>query len=263
MCIVGVGVIAVDIPNIFKWADPMAKFWPTRAVAEDIRKVIRARYSLDEWEQVSKPLHDELRMKQRDALISFLLVQPQLIQWGVIDADSLFEFFLIDVQMGACLKTSRMKQAISSVQTFVQRCFLGLETGKILAGIPRITPETLDRERWKWMQKQTLWAANMKVLINCEDYLVASLRDDKSLLYGALENGMKQKDINPETLQDSIKTYISGWIRSPTYKPKVSTKIPLMLTNCTLWRGRGVLYTFGFIKPTRQTSKNGRHGSLF
>lgn len=38
---------------------------------------------------------------QKQALISYLLVQPELQAWPVVDADSLFEFFLIDVQMGA------------------------------------------------------------------------------------------------------------------------------------------------------------------
>jgi hypothetical protein len=198
--------IGVEIPTLFKWADPLTKFWPTHAIAEDIRNRIRSRYTLDDWEKIAAPLHNELRMKQRDALVAYLIVQKQLIEWGVVDADSLFEFFLIDVQMGACLKTSRIKQAISTIQTFVQRCFLGLETGTSDAVI---SPDTLDRDRWKWMQKQTLWAANMKVLVNPESYLIESLRDDKSPLYLDLENELKQKDVNTQTLQDSIKKYIS------------------------------------------------------
>jgi hypothetical protein len=207
---VAVRKIAVDIPMLFKWADPLAKFWPTHAVAEDMRNRIRSRYTLDDWEQLAAPLHNQLRMLQRDALVAYLIVQKQLMEWGVVDADSLFEFFLIDVQMGACLKTSRIKQAISTVQTFIQRCFLGLETGPITAaGVPTITPDTLDRERWQWMQKQTLWTANMKVLVNPESYLVESLRDNKSPFYANLENELKQKDVNDQTLQESIKKYVS------------------------------------------------------
>ncbi|WP_143598329.1 neuraminidase-like domain-containing protein, partial [Tolypothrix sp. NIES-4075] len=107
-----------------------SKFWVCHQIAEDIRKAIRARYDQEDWEQLVKPLNDELRENQKLALISYLLVQEDLIKWGVVDADSLFEFFLIDVQMDACMETSRIKQAISSVQLFVQRCFLGLEDKK-------------------------------------------------------------------------------------------------------------------------------------
>ena len=119
--------IAIDIDRLFDWAKPGSKFWACHQIAEDIRKATRARFDQTDWEQVVKPLNDQLREHQKQALISYLLVQQDLIDWGVIDADSLFEFFLIDVQMSACMETSRIKQAISSVQLFIQRCLLGLE----------------------------------------------------------------------------------------------------------------------------------------
>ncbi|MBC6436130.1 hypothetical protein FM036_45005 [Nostoc sp. HG1] len=142
--------IAVDIDRLFVWAKPGTKFWATHQIAEDIRKALRARYDQEDWEQVVKPLNDQLRENQKLALIAYLLVQPDLIEWGVVDADSLFEFFLIDVQMDACMETSRIKQAISSAQLFVQRCFLGLEEKY------GVKNDVLDRPRWEWMQITSL-----------------------------------------------------------------------------------------------------------
>ena len=121
------GAIGTDIDRLFAWANPVSKFSVCHHIAEGIRATLRARYDQEDWEQVVKPLNDQLREDQKQALISYLLVQPDLIDWGVVDADSLFEFFLIDVQMDACMETSRIKQAISTVQLFVQRCLLGLE----------------------------------------------------------------------------------------------------------------------------------------
>jgi hypothetical protein len=72
-------------------------------------------YDIDTLEQVAQLLFNTLCRHHRDALIAFLLVQKSLQDWGVVDADSLFEFFLIDVQIGLCLQTSQIKQAISSV----------------------------------------------------------------------------------------------------------------------------------------------------
>ena len=63
-----------------------------QAIAETIRKAIQARYKQDDWERVVKPLNDQLREHQKQALINYLLVKPDLIAWGVVDADSLFEF---------------------------------------------------------------------------------------------------------------------------------------------------------------------------
>lgn len=45
------------------------------------------------------------------------------------DSNDLYAHFLIDPEMSACMVTSRIKQAISSVQLYIQRIFLGLESG--------------------------------------------------------------------------------------------------------------------------------------
>lgn len=194
--------IGVEINWLFDWAKPTSKFWVTHQIAEDIRKAIRARFDQEDWEQVVKPLNDQLREHQKQALISYLLIQPDLIEWGVVDADSLFEFFLIDVQMDACMETSRIKQGISSIQLFIQRCLLGLEERY---GVPN---GVLDRDRWAWMQRYRVWEANRKVFLYPENWLRAELRDDKSPFYLELESELLQKDINPQTVQDAMKSYL-------------------------------------------------------
>lgn len=194
--------IAVDIDRLFNWAKPGSKFWACHQIAEDIRRAIRARYDQEDWEQVVKPLNDQLRENQKLALIAYLLVQPDLINWGVVDADSLFEFFLIDVQMDACMETSRIKQAISSVQLFVQRCFLGLEAKY------GVDNGALDRDRWDWMQRYRVWEANRKVFLYPENWIEPPLRDDKSPFYKELESELLQKDINTQTVQDALKSYL-------------------------------------------------------
>ena len=194
--------IGVDINLLFEWAKPTSKYWVCHKIAEDIRKVLRARYDQEDWEQVVKPLNDQLREDQKQALISYLLVQQDLIDWGVVDADSLFEFFLIDVQMGACMETSRIKQAISTVQLFVQRCLLGLEEPY---GVPN---GALDRNRWDWMQKYRVWEANRKVFLYPENWIDPQLRDDKSPFYKELESELLQKDINTQTIEDALKNYL-------------------------------------------------------
>ena len=109
----------MDVDRLFTWAQPSIKFWPSHAIAENIRNAVRAAMSLTDWETAIKPIFDGLRKSQSQALVSYLTVQPELVAQNVIDSDSLFEFFLIDVNMGACLETSRLKQATSSVQQFI------------------------------------------------------------------------------------------------------------------------------------------------
>ena len=203
--------ISVDVDRLFDWAKPGAKFWACHLIAEDIRNAIRARFSQDDWEQVVQPLNNQLRENQKQALISYLLVQPVLLDWGVVDADSLFEFFLIDVQMGSCMQTSRIKQAISSVQLYVQRCRLGLEAAD---GVPvSVTVNgkeqpVLDPDRWSWMQNYRVWEANRKVFLYPENWIDPQLRDDKSPIYKELEAELLQKDSSTQSVQDALKNYL-------------------------------------------------------
>ncbi len=194
--------IGVEIDKLFEWAKPTSKFWDCHQIAEDIRKAIRARFDQEDWEQVVKPLNDKLRNHQKQALIDYLLVQKVLREWGVVDADSLFEFFLIDVQMDTCMETSRIKQGISSIQLFIQRCFLGLEEQY------GVDNQVLDRDRWEWMQRYRVWEANRKVFLYPENWIEPELRDDKSPFYLELESELLQKDINQQTVQDAMKSYL-------------------------------------------------------
>ena len=120
--------IGVDIDKLFDWALPAKDFAQCKEIADSIQKAIRSRYNQTDWEQVVKPLNDLLRNNQKNAFIAYLLQQEGLKKEKVKDADGLFEYFLIDVQMDTCMETSRIKQAISSVQLFIQRCFIGLES---------------------------------------------------------------------------------------------------------------------------------------
>ncbi|MCR6544585.1 neuraminidase-like domain-containing protein [Dehalobacterium formicoaceticum] len=193
----------VDIDRLFEWAVPTSHFKTCRKTAESIKFTIRAKYNQSDWEQAAKPLHDQLRNNQKEALTGYLLQQKELLDWNVIDADGLFEYFLIDVQMDACMETSRIKQAISSVQLFIQRCFLGLEEEK-----SGIKPDVLDRKRWDWMQRYRVWEANRKVFLYPENWIESNLRDDKSPFFKELESELLQKDINRQNVTDALKSYL-------------------------------------------------------
>lgn len=195
--------IGMDIDLLFDWAVPTSNFNTCREIAESIRNSMRAKYLQSDWEQVVKPLKDELRNNQKNALIAYLLQRPELILWGVTDSNGLFEYFLIDVEMDACMETSRIKQAISSVQLFVQRCMLGLE--EMHSGI---ASDVLDRDRWEWMQRYRVWEANRKVFLYPENWIESNLRDDKSPFFKELESELLQKDINNQNVTDALKSYL-------------------------------------------------------
>jgi hypothetical protein len=191
--------VVVDIPTLFSWTTLPLKFWPSLNICASIRKTIRGRYTLTNWEQVVQPLNNTIRENQKNALIAYLLVQPSLQAQGIQDADGLFEFFLIDVQMSSCLQTSRIKQAISTVQLFVQRCLLGLEAPG---------SNMIDQYRWESMQSQPLYVARRNVFLYPENWMVPSLRDDKSPFYLDFESELLQNAVTITTATTAVADYL-------------------------------------------------------
>jgi len=196
----------VDIPRLFTWASPLttssADFFKLRDMAEDMQKVARSRYNLKTWPDAIKPVNDGLRENQRAALVSYLLVRDEITSVGIHDADGLFEYFLIDTQMTCSVETSRIKQAIATVQVYIQRCLLGLEEPY---GVPT---GTLDRQRWSWMQKYRAWEANRKIFLYPENWIDPTLRDDKSDIFRELESQLLSTDLTKETVSAGLKGYV-------------------------------------------------------
>lgn len=193
----------INVARLFTWAEPTAHFNRCRQLAADMRAVIRARYDQTNWEQAVKPLNDKLRARERDALMAYLLVQPELIAWGVVDSDSLFEFFLIDPKMEPIMETSRLKQAVSSVQQFIHRALMGLEERY------GVRPDQIDRTRWEWMQRYRVWEANRKVFLYPENWLRSELRDDKSPFFEEYQSECMQSELTEPSVAHALRVYVN------------------------------------------------------
>lgn len=168
--------------------------------ANEIKNAAKAKYNEEAWLEVSKPLSDKLREQQKSALIAYVLSMPDIRKANVTDSNRLFEYFLIDVEMCACMNTSRIKQAISSVQLFVQRCLLNLEPG--------VKPRAIDGDRWQWMKNYRVWEANRKVFFYPENWIESELRDDKSPFFKELESELLQTDVTNEAAEKALLNYL-------------------------------------------------------
>lgn len=147
-----------------------------------------------------KSMYDELRELQRDALVAYLLGMPDKpTDWKT--PDDLYRHFLMDVEMAACMQTSRLRMAMSSVQMFIQRCLLNLEPGV-----------SLDEEaaQWPWRKNYRVWEANRKVLLYPENWLEPEFRTDKSELFEQLENELLQGDLDEELAETALMNYLDG-----------------------------------------------------
>ena len=83
------------------------------------------------YEEINR-INDGLRERGRAALVAYLTRLNRVpLPWATdefaTEAKHLSELLLIDVEAGICQKASRIEEAISAVQLFIQRARLGLE----------------------------------------------------------------------------------------------------------------------------------------
>ncbi|MFI6323641.1 hemopexin repeat-containing protein [Nonomuraea sp. NPDC050556] len=147
------------------------------------------------------PIHDELNVLRRDALVSMLADR------GYDGARELYQRLLLDVEMGSAGTTSRVREAIAAAQLFVHRYLLDLEpvTGDSAEVRARL------RSWWAWMKNYRIWEANRKVFLYPENYLRPELRPTKTPAFRALENDLLQEEITPDAVQRVYKKYLDEY----------------------------------------------------
>jgi hypothetical protein len=173
---------------------------PNPTIAASIKETVKSRYDSETWLRVAAPIEDQLREQQRKALIAYTLQIPVIRDAGISNSNELFEYFLIDVDMGPCMKTSRIKQAISSTQLFVQRVLLNLES--------EVEPYFINRKKWDWMKTYRIWEANRKVFLYPENWIEPELRGDKTPLFKDLETELIQNEITTENTEEYLQNYL-------------------------------------------------------
>ena len=164
-----------------------------------LRTALKARYDEDTWLSTLKEIMDAIRPQKRDALVAYLLaVNPEMK-----DENDLYDYFLVDVEMEACMPSSSIVQAHGTIQLFVQRCLMGLEP-KAAADVNN----DKSWEQWKWMKNYRVWEANRKVFLYPENWIEAELRDDKSFLFTELENELLQNELTEFTAEEALIKYL-------------------------------------------------------
>jgi hypothetical protein len=175
---------------------------PVPETVEDVQAALRAKYGQSSWQETLQSINDKLREQRRDALVSYILhrMQQKEETRGIDTPDKLYEYFLIDVEMDPCMKTSRIKQAISTVQLFIQRCLMNLEKN--------VSPSSIKVRQWEWMKRYRVWEANRKVFLYPENWLEPELRDNKSPFFQDLESELLQADITDELAEKALLNYL-------------------------------------------------------
>jgi hypothetical protein len=155
-----------------------------------------------------EPYQDQINVMRRDALCDYLIARRPTLNFR--DHSEIYDYFLLDVDMSGCFRTSRVVAAISSVQLYVQRCLLNLEetdpsfTPKVQATVP-----SAAADQWEWRKNYRVWQANRKVFLYPESYIDPDLRDDKTSIALDLEDDLLQRKITKDSAVEAYEHYLA------------------------------------------------------
>jgi hypothetical protein len=196
-----------EVDQFVGWLNSVGDDNAAFGLAAAIRKTLELRgkkSSVSNGLTTAENSMNQLKERRRTALMNYILKDDKLAAFHVRSADDLYDYFLIDVKMGAETLTSRIRQAISTVQLFVQRSFLGIEQkyGVTPASVQALKP------RWDAIGRYTLWEAQRRVFLFPENWIDPTLRDTKTEPFKALEAAILQGDLTEDFLSNTIRSYV-------------------------------------------------------
>ncbi|MBF6035741.1 efflux RND transporter periplasmic adaptor subunit [Pseudomonas sp. P155] len=150
----------------------------------------------------------------RDAMLALYLHEavpndPYLIKQGLTQhiktANDLYEFWLLDVLVSQDVPTSPVACAIASYQQQINSMMLNMEPGY---SDDSFTPQQI--KTWRdGLNRFPIWSAIQQLHYFPDIYLDRKLRLTKTDSFEQLENDLNQAQIQPETVQTAVLSYLA------------------------------------------------------
>ncbi|MCW7548767.1 insecticidal toxin complex protein TccB [Photorhabdus sp. APURE] len=152
-------------------------------------------------------MEKQLNESQRDALVTGYMnfVAPALkgVDSQPVTVEDLYEYLLIDPEVADEVETSRVAQAIASIQQYMTRLVNGSEPGR-----QAMEPSTANE--WRDNDNQyAVWAAGAEVRNYAENYISPITRQEKSHYFSELETTLNQNRLDPDRVQDAVLAYLN------------------------------------------------------
>lgn len=174
------------------------------------------RPSYADWEAASHILQAGLSTRQRvqqqqvlDEALSVAatayVIKTIAPSW-VTDRDKLYGWLLIDNQVSAQIKTTRIAEGIASVQLYVNRALSGQEEGVVSA----VKSKTFFSSDWDTYNKRySTWAGVSQLVYYPENYVDPTLRIGQTGMMDEMLQSLSQSQLTSDTVEATFKTYMT------------------------------------------------------
>ncbi|OCA53696.1 neuraminidase-like domain-containing protein [Photorhabdus namnaonensis] len=213
---------SIDI--ILQWVDVAHKlnispYGVSTLVALDYIKSIQKTPTYAQWESAAEVLTAGLNSQQADTLHAFLdearstalsayYIRKVASKDAVIKSrDDLYQYLLIDNQVSAAIKTTRIAEAIASIQLYVNRALENVEENADSGVISRQFFIDWD----KYNKRYSTWAGVSQLIYYPENYIDPTMRIGQTKMMNALLQSVSQSQLNTDTVEDAFMSYLTSF----------------------------------------------------
>ncbi|NRD30251.1 insecticidal toxin complex protein A [Shewanella sp. DC2-4] len=189
---------------------------------EGVARLVAVKYgdqttspSYGDWAAISQSLQAGLDVRQTAALHAQLdeaistALSAYCIQIlpfrGVTDRDTLYSHLLIDNQVSAQVNTTRLAQAIASLQMYVNRALAGADGG-VDNGV-KSRPFFTDWDRYN--KRYSTWAGVSTLAYYPENYIDPTMRLGQTGMMEEMLQSLSQSQLTEDTVESAFKTYMT------------------------------------------------------
>lgn len=170
----------------------------------------------DEWKNLSRSLEAALTQRQAatlaaaaagrlsDVLCSWFLANIPNDDIHLRSRDDLYSYFLIDNQVSSEVKTTRLAEAISGIQLYINRALNRIE--------PDAVADVSTRQfftDWEINSRYSTWGGISRLAYYPENYIDPLQRIGQTKMMDELLQYINQSQLSEDTVEDAFKTYLS------------------------------------------------------
>lgn len=149
---------------------------------------------------------------ERDALVpAFMqtrIAGHEELESRISNSEQLYSYLLLDVNVTSAVPTSRMVEAISSLQLFISRALDGLEPGVNFMGADGVDHRETLAAQWELDKEYRQWEANQKLMLHPQNYIEPELRQITSPEFNTLEQAVSGGEVTPDSVEAAVNTYM-------------------------------------------------------
>ncbi|MDE9540959.1 neuraminidase-like domain-containing protein, partial [Xenorhabdus bovienii] len=170
-----------------------------------------------QWETASAALTAGLNSQQADSLNTFLnevrsaalstYYISQVASAAIQSRDDLYQYLLLDNQVSAAIKTTRVAEAIASIQLYVNRALEGIEENADAGAITR--QFFIDWDQYN--KRYSTWAGVSQLVYYPENYIDPTMRIGQTKMMDTLLQQISQSQLNSDIVEDAFMSYLTAF----------------------------------------------------